>query len=202
MDKNHDIDRRDLCLGAAAALGLAQLSFGPAHAEKKLAVAFPPLPYPEDALAPVITSETVALHYGRHHKGYYEAVLKTVGDGELADLSLEQIIVRAASDPARSSLFNPAGQLWNHNFYWTSMRPKGGGKPSGAVAGLIEQNFGGYDGFRKEFITASTKLFGSGWIWLVQTSKDKLALVATPNADSPLAHGGRSLLTCDVWEHA
>nr|WP_210185880.1 superoxide dismutase [Methylocapsa palsarum] len=161
---------------------------------------FPALPYADDALAPVISSETIAYHYGKHHKGYYDAVLKAVAGTELSGLTLEQIVRKSAGDGA--ALFNPAGQLWNHNFYWVSMRPKGGGKPSGAIAARIDEDFGNYDEFKKQFAAAAVKHFGSGWVWLIQDPNNKLAIVATANADSPMAHGVRCLLTCDVWEHA
>ncbi|WP_084572626.1 superoxide dismutase [Methylocapsa aurea] len=203
MTEFDKIDRRSVLIGSSALLSLAGAGVGAqAKEETKLAASYPPLPYPDNALAPVVSSETVAYHYGKHHKGYYDAVLKAVAGGEFADLSLEEIVRKTAGDPSRAALFNPAGQLWNHNFYWTSMRPKGGGKPTGALAAQIEESFGGYDGFRKEFAGAATKLFGSGWVWLVRDSNNKLAVVPTANADSPMAHGVRCLLTCDVWEHA
>ncbi|WP_198017166.1 superoxide dismutase [Methylocapsa acidiphila] len=192
-----------MLIGSSALIGFAGLSVTAKGAtETKLSAAYPPLPYADDALAPVISSETIGYHYGKHHKGYYDAVLKAVAGTEWADASLEEIVRKTAGDPIRAALFNPAGQLWNHNFYWASMRPNGGGKPTGPAAGLIEASFGGYDGFRKEFSGAATKFFGSGWIWLVQDGKDKAAIVATSNADTPIAHGGKPLLTLDVWEHS
>jgi Fe-Mn family superoxide dismutase len=197
-----EIDRRALCAGSLAVAGLAGAGVSFAAEETNLAASFPALPYGDDALAPVISSETVAYHYGKHHKGYYDAVMKAVANSDLAALTLEQIIRKSAGDATQAALFNPAGQLWNHNFYWTSMRPKGGGKPGGSVAARIDDSFGGYDAFRKEFAGAATKLFGSGWVWLVEQPSGKLAVVATGNADSPMAHGVKCLLTCDVWEHA
>jgi Fe-Mn family superoxide dismutase len=197
------VDRRSILIGSSMVLGLAGMGVGVrAAAETKLAGAYPPLPYPDNALAPAISSETIAYHYGKHHKAYYDAVMKGVAGTDFSGLSLEDIVEKTAADPSRAALFNPAGQLWNHNFYWTSMRPKGGGKPTGAVAARIDESFGGYDGFRKAFLGAGTKLFGSGWVWLVEGPQNKLAVAATSNADSPMAHGVRCLLTCDVWEHA
>ncbi len=197
------IDRRTVLIGSSALIGFAGMN-GAAHGkeETRLSASYPPLPYPDTSLAPVISSETVGYHYGKHHKGYYDAVMKAVADGEFADASLEEIIRRTAQSPARAALFNPAGQLWNHNFYWASMRPNGGGKPTGAAAAKIEESFGGYDGFRKEFLSAATRLFGSGWIWLTQGPQGQLAIVSTANADTPIAHGDRPLLTLDVWEHS
>jgi Fe-Mn family superoxide dismutase len=203
MTAFNKVDRRAILIGSSTVLGLAAIGAAASAKENaKLAASYPPLPYPDAALAPIISSETIAYHYGKHHKAYYDSVMKAVAGGEFAESSVEDIIRKTAGDPARASLFNPAGQLWNHNFYWTSMRPKGGGKPAGAVAARIEKSFGDYDGFRKEFLSAATKLFGSGWVWLVEDSKNKLAVVQTSNADSPMAHGVRCLLTCDVWEHA
>jgi Fe-Mn family superoxide dismutase len=183
-------------------IGAAGVRTVAAAPETKLDVSFPALPYSDDALAPVISSETIAYHYGKHHKGYYDAVLKAVANNELSGLTLEQIIRKTAGDAAQAAVFNPAGQLWNHNFYWTSMRPKGGGKPTGAIAARIDESFGNYDEFRKQFSAAAVRQFGSGWVWLVQDQGNKLAVVSTGNADSPMAHGVRCLLTCDVWEHA
>lgn len=203
MQPFNRIDRRSVLIGSSTLLGVAGLSV-PSYGreETKLAASYPPLPYADNALAPVISSETVAYHYGKHHKGYYDAVLKAVAGGEFADASLEEIIRKTAQDPSRAALFNPAGQLWSHNFYWASIRPKGGGKPAGAIAAQIDEAFGGYDGFRKEFLGAATKLFGSGWVWLVQGPQNKLAVVSTANADTPIAHGIKPLLTLDVWEHS
>jgi Fe-Mn family superoxide dismutase len=206
MQPFYKMDRRSVLIGSSTLLGVAGLSVPSsaksAKEETKLAAAYPPLPYPDDALAPAITSETISYHYGKHHKAYYEAVLKSVAGGEFADASLEEIIRKTAQDPSRASLFNSARQLWNHNFYWASIRPNGGGKPTGAIAARIEESFGGYDGFRKEFVAAATKLFGSGWIWLAPGFQNKLAVIATANADTPVAHGIQPLLTLDVWEHS
>lgn len=203
MQPFNKIDRRSVLIGSSTLLGVAGLSV-PSYGKEgtRLAAAYPPLPYSDNALAPVITSETIAYHYGKHHKGYYDAVLKAVAGGEFADASLEEIIKKTAQDPSRASLFNPAGQLWNHNFYWASIRPNGGGKPTGAIADRIEESFGGYDAFHKEFLSTATKFFGSGWVWLAPNSQNKLAVSATANADTPIARGVQPLLTLDVWEHA
>jgi len=160
------------------------------------------LPYADDALAPVISSGTIGYHYGKHHKGYYDTVLKTVKGSDLADATLEEIIRKTAAAPERVALFNASAQLWNHNFYWSSMRAKGGGKPGGALAEGIERDFGGYEAFRKEFLAAATGQFGSGWVWLVRGTDNRLAVVKTANADTPMAHGIACLLCCDIWEHA
>lgn len=203
MQSFGSLDRRTVLLGSSALLGLTGIGAAAgAQTQTKLSEAYPPLPYPDNALAPAISSETIAYHYGKHHKAYYDAVLKGVAGSEFADASLEEIIRKTVGDPSRAALFNPAGQLWNHNFYWASIRPKAGGKPTGPVSEKIEESFGGYDGFRKAFADAATKYFGSGWIWLVKDPQNQIAIVSTANADTPIAHGVQPLLTLDVWEHS
>jgi superoxide dismutase, Fe-Mn family len=162
----------------------------------------PPLPYPEDALAPVISSTTIGFHYGKHHRAYVDNLNKAVGDTDLAGKSLEDVVKATVSDPGRVAVFNNAAQDWNHTFYWNSMRPGGGGAPTGPIADHVKDSFGDYAKFRQEFATAAVTQFGSGWAWLVQDQDKKLKVVKTANADTPMAHGITCLLTCDVWEHA
>lgn len=197
-----EVTRRRVLAGAAAfaagALGMPRIL----HAETKLAEAFPPLPYADDALAPVISANTISFHYGRHHKGYYDNVLKMVEGTEFVGQTVEAIVRTTYGNPSRAALFNNAAQLWNHTFYWRSMRPNGGGKPTGALAARVDQDFQGYDNFRKQFAEAALTQFGSGWAWLVENKDKKLELVKTGNADTPMAQGIKCLLTIDVWEHA
>ena len=161
----------------------------------------PPLPYPDNALNPVISANTIGFHYGKHHQGYVNQLNQLVAGTPLAEQSLERVIAATAGKADQAAIFNNAAQVWNHTFYWNSLRPKGGGKPAGMLADLIDKSFGGYDAFKAEFIKAATSQFGSGWAWLVKVG-DKLAITKTANADTPIAHGQQPLLTVDVWEHA
>jgi len=161
----------------------------------------PPLPWPEDALSPQISATTIGFHYGKHHQGYVNNLNKLILDTTLADQSLETVIKATAGKVDQVAIFNNAAQVWNHTFYWNSLRPKGGGKPTGALAEQIDKDFGDFEKFKTEFAKAAVSQFGSGWAWLVKDS-DKLVVVKTGNADTPIAHGQRPLLTIDVWEHA
>lgn len=157
----------------------------------------PPLPYSKDALAPHISAETLEFHYGKHHQGYLNKLNAAVEqDATLRGKSLEDIV-----RTAKGGLFNNAAQTWNHTFYWSSMSPNGGGEPRGEVAKAIEASFGSFADFKEKFSTAAAGQFGSGWAWVVKNG-DRLAIETTSNADTPIAHGGTPVLTCDVWEHA
>lgn len=161
-----------------------------------MAIELPPLPYAADALAPHISKETIDFHYGKHHQTYVNKLNELIANTPNAGKSLEEI-VKSSQGP----VFNNAAQVWNHTFYWHSLKPKGGGKPTGAVAKAIDESFGGYDTFRKEFVDAATTQFGSGWAWLVKDGA-KLKIVKTPNAETPLTTAAKAILTIDVWEHA
>ena len=161
----------------------------------------PLLPYAETALDPVISANTLGVHYGKHHKGYVDNLNKLIAGTELAGLSLEQLVGETAGKADKVAIFNNAAQVWNHTFYWQSLRAKGGGEPPAALKQKIESAFGNVDGCRKELAAAATTQFGSGWAWLVLES-DKLKVVKTGNAETPLTQGARPLLTIDVWEHA
>ena len=191
-------------LGAALAAGALASIFPGRRASAQPAgpFALPPLPYPEDALAPAISSRTIGFHYGKHHRAYVDNLNKAVAGSDLAGKSLEEIVKATAGDPDRVGVFNNAAQDWNHTFYWSSMRANGGGAPEGAIADRIKDSFGDYARFREAFLTAAATQFGSGWAWLVQDGDKKLKVVKTGNADTPMAHGTTCLLTCDVWEHA
>ena len=159
-------------------------------------VHLPALPYPEDALAPHISADTVAVHYGKHHAGYVANVNRMVAGTPREGAALEDLLVTTSG-----GLFNNAAQIWNHTFYWHSMHPEGGGGPRGDLRAAIEDGFGSVDGFRKQFRDAACGHFGSGWVWLV-AGGDNLEVMATANADLPQRHGRTPLLTIDVWEHA
>jgi Fe-Mn family superoxide dismutase len=161
----------------------------------------PPLPWAENALVPYISSNTMSFHYGKHHKNYIDAVNKLVAGTEYEDMSLPEIIKETAGQADKAAIFNNAGQAWNHTFFWESLKPDGGGKPTGELAGLIDRDLGGYEKFRSDFINIGVTQFGSGWAWLVYEN-GKLSLRKTSNADTPIAEGAVPLLTIDVWEHA
>ena len=162
-----------------------------------------PLPYAEDALAPHMSAETLAFHYGKHHRGYVDTVNRLVDGTALADLSLVPLIRQLAGDRAQRTLFNNAAQVWNHDFYWRSMSPMGGGRPNGALAAQIESDFGDYAKFRQTFLDASLGQFGSGYCWLVTGAGGRRGVYATPNAETPVADNEEvPLLTVDLWEHA
>jgi Fe-Mn family superoxide dismutase len=166
---------------------------------------FPPLPYAENALAPMISAQTVNIHYNRHHKGYFDPVNKLTEGTPLAEASFEEIIIKTYKDKTNlnsPSLFNMAAQVWNHTFYWNSLTPTGGGKPTGKMLDKINQSFGDYEGFKKQLTEASISTFGTGWSWLVADKKGKLSVVKTEDADNPLTAKLKPLLTIDVWEHA
>jgi len=166
-----------------------------------MAVNLPELPYAKDALAPYISANTLEFHYGKHHKTYVDNINKLIAGTDLEGKTLEEIIASSAKDPAKAGIFNNAAQVWNHSFYWKCLKPQGGGSPKGAIAARIDAAFGSYDKFAEELKNAGVTQFGSGWAWLVQDGKD-LKITKTPNADTPLAHGQKALLTIDVWEHA
>jgi len=166
-----------------------------------MAFELPPLPYPKNALEPHMSAKTLEFHHGKHHKAYVETLNKLIEGTPLAGKSLEDIIRATAKDESKSKIFNNAAQVWNHTFFWHSMKPQGGSKPTGDLAQAIERSFGGFDKFHKEFATACADQFGSGWGWLIRDG-DKLKVIKTPNAVNPLAQGQVALLTCDVWEHA
>jgi superoxide dismutase, Fe-Mn family len=163
--------------------------------------ALPTLPYADNALAPVISANTIGFHYGKHHKGYVDNLNKLIAGTEFGDLPLEKIIDLTAGKTEKIAIFNNAAQIWNHTFYWKSLKPKGGGEPPTVLKQKIEIAFGGMDGCRKELATAAMAQFGSGWVWLV-IDGDKLKVIKTGNADVPMTTGLKPLLTIDVWEHA
>ena len=160
-----------------------------------------PLPYADNALAPVISANTIGFHYGKHHKAYVDNLNKLIAETEFAGLPLEKIIIATAGKADKTAIFNNAAQAWNHAFYWSSLKPNGGGQPPVALKQKIEASFGTLDTCKKELVTAATTQFGSGWAWLVLDG-DALKVVKTGNADSPLTKGMKPLLTIDVWEHA
>jgi Fe-Mn family superoxide dismutase len=172
---------------------------GANHEKERNIMAFtlPELPYPKDALSPHISAETLDFHHGKHHNAYVTKLNELVEkDSSLAGKSLEDL-VRTAS----GGLFNQAAQVWNHTFYWHSMKPQGGGEPTGAIADAIKKTFGSFSDFKTQFSAAAAGQFGSGWAWLVKAG-DALEIVTTSNAGCPLTENKKPIITCDVWEHA
>jgi Fe-Mn family superoxide dismutase len=166
-----------------------------------MTISLPTLPYEKYSLAPYISQQTIEYHYGKHHNAYVTNTNKLIEGTELADQDLETNIKKASKDVSMSAVFNNAAQAWNHSFYWSCMKPGGGGPPSGAIAERIASTFGTYEKFAEEFKNVGTSQFGSGWAWLV-LKDNHLEIMKTSNADTPLAHGLKPLLTVDVWEHA
>ena len=164
-----------------------------------MTVELPLLPYALEALEPHVSRKTLAVHHGNHHAAYVDKTRALVQRTPLEAASLEEIVRSQADKPG--PLFNAAAQAWNHAFLWQSMRPNGGGDATGPVAKRIEKDFGSHNAFRQQFVKAATEQFASGWAWLVLDG-DKLRIVATSNAATPLIGSQVPLLTLDVWEHA
>jgi Fe-Mn family superoxide dismutase len=181
----------------------AAIVAGHPRAQSATTAAFdlPPLPYAEDALAPVISARTLELHHGKHHKAYVDTLNKLVVGTPFADMTLEQIIESTAGQADHVPIYNNAAQAWNHTFYWRSMQPKGSGAPPLELGALISSSFGDIEALKKEMATAATTQFGSGWAWLVLDGA-KLKVIKTANAENPLNTKMKPLLTIDVWEHA
>jgi Fe-Mn family superoxide dismutase len=166
-----------------------------------MAINLPELPYAKDALAPYISANTLDFHHGKHHKAYVDNLNKLIEGTELAGKSLEEIIKISAKDSAKVGIFNNAAQTWNHSFYWQCLKKAGGGAPGGAVAEKIKATWGNLEKFADELKNAGMTQFGSGWAWLISEGNE-LKITKTANADTPIAHGQKPLLTIDVWEHA
>lgn len=166
-----------------------------------MAFELPPLPYAANALEPHMSANTFSFHHAKHHNAYVTNLNNLIKDTDLASKGLEEIIKAVAGDASKAGVFNNAAQVWNHTFFWSSMKPGGGGKPAGDLLARIETDFGSFDKFKEDFKNAAVTQFGSGWAWLVE-EKGTLKIVKTGNADTPLAHGQKALLTVDVWEHA
>ncbi len=171
------------------------------HKNEKMPFALPTLPYKMNALEPFISENTFNFHYGKHHQAYVNNLNNLVKDNEMSAMTLEEIIKVAKGDIAKAGVFNNAAQVWNHTFYWHSMRPQGGGEPNGKLREQIEKDFGGFEQFKEQFKQAGATQFGSGWAWLI-LEDGKLKVTKTGNADLPLAKGQVPILTVDVWEHA
>jgi len=201
LNSSTAVSRRNFLIASAVAVAGLAIGGRSITAQAAPPHILPPLPYPENTLEPVITANTIGFHYGKHHKGYVDNLNKLVAGTEYAGLPLEKIITGTAGRADKAAIFNNAAQIWNHTFYWKSMMPKGGGRPSGILKSKMEASFGSVDACKKELAGAALSQFGSGWAWLVLDG-DKLKVVKTANADLPLTTGMKPLLTIDVWEHA
>ncbi len=162
-----------------------------------MAHTLPPLPYSMDALAPHISKETLEYHYGKHHQTYVTKLNELIVGTEFENLSLEETVKKSSG-----GIFNNSAQVWNHTFYWHSLSPQGGGKPTGALADAINAKWGSFDKFKEELTKVAIGTFGSGWAWLVKKPDGALDLVSTSNAATPLTTESKAIVTVDVWEHA
>ena len=165
-----------------------------------MSMTLPPLPYALDALEPHISRATLEAHHGHHHAGYIETTIALIRGTVLENATLEEI-VRVGAKRTRKALFNASAQAWNHAFFWQCMKPAGGGPASGKLAGMIARDFGSQESFAEQFSTAAVGQFGGGWAWLVLEA-DRLRIISTSNAATPLVTSQIPLLTVDVWEHA
>jgi superoxide dismutase, Fe-Mn family len=157
----------------------------------------PPLPYAMDALQPHMSKETLEFHYGKHHQAYVTNLNNLIKGTDFEDVRLEDIIRKSSG-----GIFNNSAQVWNHTFFWNCLSPQGGGTPTGALAEAMNKKWGSFDAFKEAFAKMAVGNFGSGWTWLVKKTDGSLDIVNTSNAATPLTGSDKSLLTCDVWEHA
>jgi Fe-Mn family superoxide dismutase len=197
--------RRDLVIGAAVtgtalfaapSILRAQTAAAPAGPFRQ-----PALPFKDDALAPTISAQTVALHYGKHHASYFTNLNKLTENTPYAGMKLEEVMVKAATVPADVKIFNNAGQAWNHIVYWDQFKPGGARQPSGKLAAAIDADLGGLQKLKDSLVETGNNVFGSGWAWLVLDG-GKLSVQGTAGGDNPDARGKKALLGIDVWEHA
>lgn len=166
-----------------------------------MAITLPNLPFDREALVPVISGTTIDFHYGKHHRAYVDNANKLIAGTDFDAMSPEEIIAKTSGDDTKVGIFNNVAQSWNHTFYWHSLKPGGGGAPTGPIADKITGTWGNYAAFAEELKATGVAQFGSGWVWLV-IDRGALKIMKTANADTPIAHGLTPLLTIDVWEHA
>ncbi|RYE05657.1 MAG: superoxide dismutase [Rickettsiaceae bacterium] len=179
------------------------MTYSPEANQKLYPFTLPPLPYSKsDFDSKVLSPETFDYHYEKHHQSYVTNLNNLLANNkELVGKELEDIIILANTDHSLKAIFNNAAQLWNHSFFWHSIKPTGGGMPNGDLLNRIEARFGSFDNFKSEFKNTATGLFGSGWTWLV-LNEEEIQIIKTSNADTPITTGMQPLLVCDVWEHA
>jgi Fe-Mn family superoxide dismutase len=170
--------------------------------QTKFPFTLPHLPYADTALEPYMSSNTFSYHHKKHHNAYVTNLNRLIEGTDLAGKSLEEIIMLSHNVPSKVGIFNNAAQVWNHSFFWHSMKENGGDEPYGEIAAKIDTDFGGFENFVAEFKNAALTQFGSGWAWLVLNENGKLEIMKTANADLPMVHNKTAILTLDVWEHA
>ena len=161
----------------------------------------PKLDYAKNALAPIMSEETLDLHHGKHHQTYITNLNNFIKDTDMAGMSLEEIVNNSSKDKSKAGIFNNASQHWNHELFWKCMKPNGGGSMPKKLEDRIKSDLGSVEEFKKQFIQAGITQFGSGWCWL-SISNGKLVVSKTPNAENPLIHNMKPILGCDVWEHS
>lgn len=161
----------------------------------------PPLPYPDIALNPVISANTIGFHYGKHHKGYVDKLNEIAKGTKYESMSLEDVVMKSAKSKSDTAIFNNAAQIWNHNFYWDSLSPNGN-VPNANLMRKIDESFGNFNEFKKQFADVTISQFGTGWGWLCADKKGKLSIIKTEDAETPITMKLKPLLTIDVWEHA
>ena len=161
----------------------------------------PKLDYAKNALAPIMSEETLDLHHGKHHQTYITNLNNFIKDTDMAGMSLEEIVHNSSKDKSKAGIFNNASQHWNHELFWKCMKPNGGGSIPKKLENRIKSDLGSVEEFKKQFIQAGITQFGSGWCWL-SISNGKLVVSKTPNAENPLIHNMKPILGCDVWEHS
>lgn len=170
--------------------------------QKSYPFVLPELPYGKGDFVPHFSPETFDYHHGKHHQAYVTNLNNLLQNNqELQQKSLEELIIYASIKPDAAAIFNNAAQIWNHSFFWHSIKPLGGGKPTGKILEQINKDFGSYENFVTEFKQAAISQFASGWAWLV-SNNGKLQIVKTSNAETPITKSMKPLLACDVWEHA
>jgi len=196
-----DMTRRTV-LAAGALTAAATVFPMPNVARAALPLTQPPLPFKEDALAPAISARTVALHYGKHHKAYFDKLNQLAQGSRYADMELLDIVKASAGSDTDTKIFNNAAQAWNHILYWEQFVPGGPNRPDGDLGAMINDTFDDYDGFMDQAVAASDEVFGTGWVWLTRTAQDELALVGYEDANNPVAVGRPAYLGIDIWEHA
>lgn len=196
-----DMTRRMVLAATAIGTTAAVLPM-PNIARAALPLAQPKLPFTEGELSPTISSKTVALHYGKHHKAYFDKLNTLAAGTKYADMKLEDIVTTSAKSEADKKIFNNAAQAWNHVAYWDQFVPGGPNRPQGDIATMVNERFGDYQGFVDRAVAVSDEVFGTGWVWLTKDDAGKLALVGYEDGNSPKAVGRPAYLGIDLWEHA
>ena len=188
---------------AATTVTAAAATFASPHvARAALPIAQPKLPFGDDALAPTISARTVGLHYGKHHKTYFDKLNQLAAGTRYADMDLAGIVTASAKSEADAKIFNNAAQAWNHVAYWDQFVPGGPNRPEGELGAMIGETFGGYDGFVDRVVSVSDEVFGTGWVWLTRNDDNQLALIGYEDGNNPVAVGRPAYLGIDIWEHA